>query len=142
MFDLIPLERGDSSLFNAFDRMMSNDFFHDFNNGMVPCRTDILDKGDKFILKADLPGFRKEEIHLDVDGNRLTLSADHSEEANDKKENYIRKERRCSTLSRSFDMEGIDVEHIGASYQDGVLEVKLPKLQKTERPNSKQIAIQ
>ncbi|MFR1474286.1 MAG: Hsp20/alpha crystallin family protein [Hydrogeniiclostridium mannosilyticum] len=44
------------------------------------CQTDIVDQGDRYILRVDLPGFEKEEIHLDVEGGRLTLSAEHKEE--------------------------------------------------------------
>ena len=66
------------------------------NTDIAPCKTDILDEGNRFVLKADLPGFKKEDIHLDIEGDRLTISAEHSEEnkTEDQKNNFIRRERR------------------------------------------------
>lgn len=140
MFDLIPFEHRNGNLFNYFDRMMGDSFFSDFEKEIAPCRTDILDQGDKFVLKADLPGFQKEEININIEGDRLTLNAEHKEEINDDKKDYIRRERRYGSMSRSFDIEGIDAERISASYQDGVLELTLPKLVET-KPAARQIEI-
>ena len=135
MFDLIPFERRGNNVFNYFDRMMSNSFFNDFEKEFAPFRTDILDQGDKFVLKADLPGFTKEEININVEGDRLTLNAEHKEQ-----KDYVRRERRYGVLSRSFDIDGIDAENISASYSDGVLELNLPKLAQA-KPAAKQIEI-
>ena len=140
MFDLIPFENRNSNLLNYFDRMMNNSFFNDFEKEFAPFRTDILDQGDKFVLKADLPGFSKEEIKVHVEGDRLTLNAEHQEEVNDEKKDYVRRERRYGVLSRSFDIEGIDSANISASYNNGVLELNLPKLAE-EKPSAKQIEI-
>jgi HSP20 family protein len=140
MFDLIPFEHRNSNLFNYFDRMMGDSFFSDFEKEMAPCRTDILDQGDKFVLKADLPGFQKEEININIEGDRLTLSAEHKEEVNDEKKDYVRRERRYGSMSRSFDIQAIDAGQISASYHDGVLELNLPKLVEV-KPEAKQIEI-
>ncbi|HEX3039080.1 MAG TPA: Hsp20/alpha crystallin family protein [Caproiciproducens sp.] len=126
MFDLIPFENRNSSLFDYFNRM-NRDFFGDMEKELTPCRTDILDKGDKFILRADMPGFDKSDIHIDVDGERLTLTAEHSEETKDDSKDYIRQERRYGALTRSFDISNIDADKIKASYEKGVLELELPK---------------
>lgn len=126
MFDLIPFESRNGGLFDYFNRM-NRDFFGDMEKELTPCRTDILDKGDKFILKADMPGFDKSDIHIDVDGEKLTLTAEHSEETKDDSKDYIRQERRYGALTRSFDISNIDAEKITASYEKGVLELELPK---------------
>ena len=103
------------------------------------CQTDIVDQGDRYILRVDLPGFEKEEIHLDVEGGRLTLSAEHKEEK-EEKDRFIRRERRYGSVSRSFDIANIDAENIRASYKNGVLELNMPK--KAERqPQQKPIEI-
>jgi HSP20 family protein len=131
MFDLIPFERDAGRLFDEFDRMASNSFlngadsFHAF-------RTDILDKGDRYLMRADLPGFQKQEINIGVEGDRLTLSAEHKEEVSENKRNYLRRERRYGAFSRSFDISGINADKISASYRDGVLELELPKLVETK----------
>ena len=92
-------------------------------------RVDVQEEKDAYRLTADLPGFAKENIHLDLKGDVLTLSAErHSEwEDSEKKENYLRCERSFGQYSRSFDVSGVDTEGIEAAYENGVLSVKLPK---------------
>lgn len=140
MFDLIPFERRNGGMFDYFDRMMNDSFFGGFEKELTPCRTDILDKGDKFVLKADMPGFNKEDIKIDIEGNQLTISAEHKEETKEDRKDFIRKERRYGALSRSFDIEGIDANGISASYESGVLQLELPKLVET-KPDSRSIEV-
>lgn len=140
MFDLIPFDSRSGSIFDYFDRMVNNTFFGGFDAACAPCRTDIIDRGDKYVLKADLPGFRKEDININIDGDRLNLSAEHKEESDDEQNNYIRRERRYSAFSRSFDLQGIDADRISASYNNGVLELELPKLVET-KPESRRIEV-
>mgnify|MGYP000265725696 CR=1 FL=1 len=92
-------------------------------------KTDIKDEGDRYELEADLPGFDKKDIHLDINGDMLTVSAErHSEhEEKDKKNKYVRCERSYGSYSRSFDVSAIQQDKIRASYKDGVLELTLPK---------------
>ena len=105
-----------------------------------------LSEGDadgKYVLEAELPGFNKEDIQLDVKDGILTITAQHTEnedEKNDKGE-YIRRERRYGSFRRSFDVTGIDENAITASYKDGVLELTLPKAQQV-LPESKKIMIE
>jgi HSP20 family protein len=139
MFDLIPFDHRGSGLFDYFNKM-NQDIFSNMENEFSPCRTDILDKGDKFVLRADMPGFNKEDIHIGIDGNRLTLTAEHKEESNEDGKDYIRKERRYGSLSRSFDISNIDAEKISANYEKGVLELDLPK-QVNVQPPIRQIEI-
>ncbi len=139
MFDLIPFEQRSRNLFDYFNRM-SQDFFGDFDKDISPCRTDILDKGDKFVLKADLPGFNKEDIHINIAGDTLTLTAEHSEDTNEDGKDFIRRERRYGSLSRSFDISNIDTDGIAASYEKGVLELELPK-REAALPPARQIEI-
>lgn len=140
MFDLIPSEHRTNDIFDYFDHMMSDSFFGGWDRELAPFRTDILDKGDRFVLKADMPGFRKEDINIGIEGDRLTLTAKHKEDVNEEKKNYIRRERRYGALSRSFDLQGIDAAKINASYNDGVLELELPKLAET-KPEAREIEI-
>lgn len=139
MFDLIPFRHGESSLFDEFDRMMNESFWNGMDS-FHSFRTDVLDKGDRYVLKADLPGFQKQEINISVEGGRLVLSAEHKEEVNENKKNYLRRERRYGAFSRSFDLSGIDSGRINASYQNGVLELELPKLVQA-KPQEKRIEV-
>lgn len=142
MFDLIPFERRSGSLFDTFDRMMDESFFGGMEKQFAPCRTDIIDSGDKYLLKADMPGFRKDDIKINVQGDELSISAERNEDSGDKdqKGNYIRRERRYDALSRSFSLDGIDAGKITASYDNGVLQVELPKIVEV-KPEAKTIEI-
>ncbi len=139
MFDLVPFEQRNGNLFDTFDRMVNDAFFGGMEGDSAPCRTDIVDEGDRYVLKADLPGFDKEEINVSTEGNQLTISAEHKEEnkEKDKKTNYLRRERKYSGLSRSFAIDGIDVEKISASYKNGVLELDLPKVEEAKAQTKK-----
>ena len=85
---------------------------------------------------------KKEDIKLDLNGDYLTISAEHNEEKEEKdeKRNYVRKERRYGSYSRSFNVANIDTDHIAASYENGVLTLDLPKRTETA-PVSHQIEI-
>ncbi len=135
MFDLIPFEHRNNDLFRYFDDMERA--FFGGNADIAPCKTDILEEDGRYVLKADLPGFNKEDIHLDVEGDRLTISAVHSEEkkTEDEKNHFIRKERRYGSMSRSFDISSIDADNIQAKFESGVLELDLPKKQETVPAN-------
>ena len=140
MFGMIPFDRRDSSLFDMLDNFERN-FFGSSNSTVSSFRTDIRDEGDKFVLEAELPGFKKEDIKLDLKDGVLTSSAQHSSENEEKKDSYVRRERRYGSFSRSFDVSGIQEDHISAAYNNGVLELTLPKAQPVV-PASRQIEIQ
>ena len=140
MFGMIPFDRRDSSLFDMLDNFERN-FFGTSSNTASSFRTDIRDEGDKFVLEAELPGFKKEDIKLDLKDGVLTISAQHSSENEEKKDSYVRRERRYGSFSRSFDVSGIQEDHISAAYNNGVLELTLPKAQ-PEVPAARQIEIQ
>ena len=142
MFGMLPFERNDNNFFDAFDNF-ERKFFGNTNANLPAFRTDIRDAGDKFILEAELPGFDKEDIKLDLKDGILTISAEHSEDKSEKndKGQYIRRERRCGTFSRSFDVTGIDEGGITAAYNNGILELSLPKAVPAV-PEARRIAIE
>lgn len=95
-------------------------------------KTDVTDEGDHYLLEADLPGFDKKDIRLDINGDTLTVSAErHSKvEEKDKKDKIIRVERSYGSYSRQFDISGVDADNIKAKYDNGVLKLTLPKKEK------------
>ena len=101
--------------------------------GLSEFKTDIRDQGDSYLLEADLPGFRKEDIHIDLDGETMTIRAErHSEhEEKDKEGSYLRCERSYGSYQRSFDVSGIEESGLKAEYADGVLKLTMPKKQQT-----------
>ena len=142
MFGMLPFERSDDNLFDTFDNFARN-FFRGSNTTLPAFRTDIRDAGDKFVLEAELPGFDKGDIKLDVKDGILTITAEHSQNQDQKdgKGTYIRRERRYGSFTRSFDVTGVDEEHITAAYNNGVLELNLPKAVSVV-PEAKRIAIE
>ncbi len=140
MFGLIPFRREDNHIFGYLDDF-EKDLFGDMWQDISQFRTDIVDKGDAFLLQAELPGFDKKDIDIGVEDNFLTIRAQHSEEG-DKEENFIRRERRFGSYSRSFDISNINAEEISASYNSGVLELKLPKALPDPKPAGKKIVVQ
>ncbi len=144
MFELRPFEHRNNRGMRTYDPFremeeMERAFFgHPFANtpaygGLAEFRTDIQDKGDSFLLEADLPGFKKEDIHIDLDGETMTISAErHSNhEEKDKEGNYLRCERSYGSYQRSFDISGIEENGMKAEYADGVLKLTMPKKQQT-----------
>ena len=95
-------------------------------------RTDVTDEGDHYLLEADLPGFEKKDISLDIHGDTLTVRAERKSkvEEKDKKDKVIRMERSYGAYARSFDISGVDADKIKAKYKDGVLRLTLPKQEK------------
>lgn len=142
MFGMIPFERSDNNVFDTFDNF-ARDFFRRSNADLPAFRTDIKDTGDSYVLEAELPGFHKEDISLDLKDGILTITAAHSESSEKKGEDgsYIRRERRYGSFQRSFDVTGIDEAAITAAYENGVLALTLPKAKPAE-PESKKIVIQ
>ena len=141
MFGMIPFSRRDDNMFDLFDNFEKN-FFGSSNSSMPAFRTDIRDLGDKFLMEAELPGFDKEDIQLDLKDGCLTIKAQHKE-AQDQKDaqgSYIRRERRLGTFARAFDISGIDEAGITASYTNGILSLTLPK-QAPVVPAARQLAI-
>lgn len=141
MFDLIPYTRrhGDSLCRGFYDpfrelETLQRSFFG--QQELPAFRTDVRDQGASYLLESELPGFRKEDIHLDVDDDTLTISAERKSESEDKDENgkYVKRERSYGAFRRSFDLTGIDAQNIKAAYQDGVLKLTLPK--QTEQPKT------
>ena len=144
MFEMMPFTRNHGvDLYHPFRDLeeLERSFFS--NSGVTAFRTDIRDTGDAYVLEADLPGMKREDIHIDIDGDRLSISAERSAVREEKDENggYIRCERSYGSFSRSFDISGIQGEDISAAYADGVLTLTLPKQNKAV-PASRRLEIQ
>ncbi|UCD85006.1 MAG: Hsp20/alpha crystallin family protein [Deltaproteobacteria bacterium] len=101
---------------------------------------DIYETGDNIIMKAELPGISKNDINLEVKDNTLTLKGERKFEKEVKEENYHRIERSYGTFQRSFALPtNIERDKVEAKFQDGILEVTLPKV---EEAKPKQIKVE
>lgn len=91
-------------------------------------RADVKEDEKAFYLKADLPGMKKDDIDISVEGNQLVISGERSFSKEEKKEDYHFVERSYGSFYRAFTLPGsVDVEGITADYDNGVLQVELPK---------------
>ena len=93
-------------------------------------KTDIRETDGSYELDVDLPGFKKDEIKVQLKDGYLTLTAAKGldKDSQDKKGNYIRKERYAGTMSRSFYVgEAVNEEDVHAKYEDGILKISVPK---------------
>jgi HSP20 family protein len=92
---------------------------------------DMYDEGREFVIKTDVPGVKKEDMHLDLAENVLTLTGEKKMEETVEKGGYYRSERSYGTFSRSFELpSGVDTDKITANLKEGVLEIILPKTEK------------
>ncbi len=118
--------------FRVFDDM-EKAMSRELTTNLSTFKTDIRQEGENYILEADLPGFKKENIHIDLEDGYMTIRAERRSriEEKDEKDNFIRCERSYGSYARSFDTAGIDVDHMEASFTDGVLTLTMPKLIET-----------
>ncbi len=134
MFDMMPYAFNHSqNLLDSFADFEKN-FFGEMGRSFTGFNTDIRDNGNEYVLEAELPGFNKEDIHVEAKDGVLTISAKHEEKNDEKDEKsgqYIRRERRYGSFQRSFSLNGVDPKNIQGQYQDGVLKLTLPKEQPT-----------
>lgn len=123
------------SFFNAFDLMRP---MRTFEGDRI--RMDVTETDNAFLVRADMPGVKKEDVKVSIDGDEVTISADISEEKDRKEGSTVCRERFRGHQYRSFTLpQQVDAEKATASCHDGVLELTLPK-----QPGSgaKQLAIQ
>ena len=135
-----------SSLQNDMNRLF-NTFFDTSTagNGATASRRwipamDLVETDDHFVLKADLPGLAEQDVHIDVEDDVLTVSGERKSEHEDKREGYVRVERSYGAFRRSLTLpEGVEPEAVTASFDRGVLEIRIPK---PEQRKPRRVAIQ
>lgn len=137
MFNLVPFQRRNRGLVDLDD--FFDDFFNNFgrfgltNTGINTFRTDIKETENEYIVLAELPGVNKENINIEVDENYMTITAVNDEIIEEEKNNYIRKERRSGRFQRSFNISDVKADEIRAKYENGILEIVLPKAEKGKK---------
>lgn len=145
--DMMPWTPGKSLMPSEFfkgtygtsflEDFFNNSFMAGFSSAM---RTDVKENDSSYILEVEMPGFQKENIRIECSDGRMTISAEHTQQDEEKKPSYIRQERHYGRVSRSFSFEGIDEDQVSAEYKDGILRITVPK-QREPHKQSKQIDI-
>lgn len=120
---------------------LDDDFFNDFFEPTLrdQMKCDIYEKEGKYHIILDVPGYDKDDIKLECDNGYLTISAETSSEENEENKNYIRRERRYGSFTRSFYVGDIETDKIEAEFKKGTLKIIVPKID--EKPTKKQIEI-
>lgn len=142
MFEIIPFDyhtsRSSYDPFRHFEELERQMFSNPVSN----FRADVMTKDDSFVIEAELPGFKKEDISLDIEDDILTIKAtrQNEESSEDEKRKFIRRERYYGSYSRSFDVSNIDTASIKAEYNDGILTLELPK-KAPEKPKTRHLDI-
>ncbi|AIM25652.1 heat shock protein, Hsp20 family [Melissococcus plutonius] len=134
MANIVPNDR--NFITDDFFGRAFRDFWQD-----TSFNVDVQEMANEYTVKADLPGFNKEDLQLDYDKNILTIIAKFNTNSEDRSGNYIRRERAMSTQQRQFMLKNINEDDIQATYKDGVLTIHLPKSEKADQAN-KRIEIQ
>lgn len=137
---MIPRKKDD---FDIWGDMFRNSFFSNTEGEIM--KTDIKEKGDKYEIDMDLPGYEKDNIKIEIDDGYLVVSANVDTNKEEKeKGKFVRKERYVGSCSRSFYIgEDIENEDIKASFKNGTLRIEVPKKEeKQEIPEKKYIQIE
>ena len=133
------------STFRELERMMEESFDSPFfgmpmmrrmielgTHEMLP-KIDMYEEGNEVVVKADLPGMTKEDITVTLKDNILVLSGDKKKEEKVERKDYLRVERSHGGFTRTIHLpDGIDSEHINATYKEGVLEIRMTKTDKNQ----------
>ncbi len=138
---------------NVFDDLMDFSFpeFPDIDKKLYGkharnvMKTDIRETDGGYELVVDLPGFKKDEIQLQLENGYLTISAAKGldKDETDKEGRYLRRERYAGSMSRSFYVgENLTEEDVHAKFENGILKLAVPKMEEKRVEQKKQIAIE
>ena len=145
---------------SIFGENLFDDFFND-DFGMFPAlnarnelygkrgknlmKTDVRETANSYELDVDLPGFKKDEVHVDLKNGYLSISAAKgvNRDQQDQEGRYIRQERFAGACSRSFYVgDAVEPEDVSARFEDGILRISLPKQAPKQLPQTTAISIQ
>ncbi|MHB8658094.1 MAG: Hsp20/alpha crystallin family protein [Solirubrobacteraceae bacterium] len=118
---------------NEMNRLFNTFFEAPAPAGGAPLRRwvpamDLVETGDDFVLRADLPGLSEDDVHIELEDSVLTIAGERKAEHEERQEGYYRVERASGAFSRSLTLpDGVDPDSVKANFERGVLEVRIPK---------------
>ena len=122
------LARTGNDFYNMLDDFFNDNFMSSRNLLRDTFKIDIQEKENEYLIEAEVPGIKKEEIDLSIDDDNLCISVNRVEESNkDDGKNYIHRERRASSMSRRVRLQGAKLDEIKAKLDEGILTVTIPK---------------
>lgn len=134
---MVPYDRYDRALRRAawpFSNFFDDDFFAPLAtvDGDAAFKMDVEDAGDKYVVSAHLPGVKREEIDVELNEGRLSISVDKKESDEEKQKNYLHKETGEWQASRGVYLKDAATEGVTAKLENGVLTVNVPKIQQKD----------
>lgn len=109
-----------------------DDVFEDFNSNNNSMKCDVYEKDGAYNIEVDVPGFKKEDINIDVDNGYLTVKASKNFDETEKTKNYICRERRYGKFERSFYIGDLKTDDVEASFENGTLKIRVPKIEESK----------
>ncbi len=159
--EIVPVESGFERMFgnmlkemNEFDRpfglghwprwRMFPEFLKEFRKfEIAEPAVDIIDKGDKFEVTADIPGIPKENLEVNVTDNEIEIKGNFEEKKKEEGKNYLRRERRATSVYRRVSLPAeVISDKANAKIENGILKISLPKKKPTEEQKAKKIKIE
>lgn len=147
---------GNLALSRAIDRVpfAFDDFFKPWNewfdNGgtnlwsramNIPA-VNVAEHKDEYLVELAVPGMKKDDFKIDVDGNVLTISSEKEETKEEKEKKFTRKEYNYASFSRSFTLpDEVNMDKIDAKYENGILKIALPRKEEAKKITAKHIAV-
>ena len=155
MNTLVPTKRNGSSrrdlatftgfpswIDELFNKNFGTEFMANFNSGLTLPSVNIKDNADSFEVHMAVPGFTKTDFDVNVDNHILSISAENKVENEHAEENYTRREFGYSNFRRSFTLpDTVNTEKISATYNDGILNVVIPKLEEAKKKPMRSIEV-
>lgn len=116
---------------------MVDDFFNDSwpsrrSIARDSFKIDVQENKNEYLIEAELPGVDREEVNIDMNEGRMTISVQREENINEQNKNYVHKERRFSSMSRSLYLDDAKSDGIKAKLENGVLNINVPKENKPD----------
>lgn len=148
MKGLIPFNKRNSNVlstgledfYNVLDDFFSDSLLTGRNLARDTFKIDIQENEKEYLIQAELPGIKKDEITLNLDDKRLTISIKREESFEENKKNYVHRERHYDSMSRSVYLEDASHDDIKAKLEDGILNITIQRKEKPD--NSYQINIE
>ncbi len=143
MFDIVPWRKNNLTQRKGddFENMVNSFFNDDFFSSLSVLKNnfsvDLKEEDNNYIVEADLPGVDKKDIDISYKNGYLNISAKRHNKVEEKKDNYVRQERSYGEFKRSFYIDNVEEEKIDANFNNGVLKINLPKLNKEVCENRK-----
>jgi len=122
--------RGFDNFYNMLDNFFNDEFFSRTGFASDTFKIDVAQNEKEYLVEADLPGVKKEEISIDMRDGTLTVFVTREENKEDKSKNYIHKERSYCSMSRSIYLHDAEEENIKAKFENGTLSILVPKSEK------------